>query len=202
MKKIFLLLALCLGLYGTKLHESVIFFGEHLDKKYNVDKKLIFAYILTESNGKPYPILLKTDKTKLLTEILKDYSYDFKASGKYISIFPLTKTQAEFLYDFLKKYETKLAILDYDLGIMQINKRTVKRFNLNEKKVYLDIFTNMEVGTKVMRACYDTLKTKTSVENILECYNRGTSINWLNQSKRTYLKNFIKNFNEVEREIK
>lgn len=201
MKKILLLISFCCSfLFSSNLkYDIVLDYANELDKKYNVDKKIILSYILTESNGIPFAMLIKLKEPKILSEVLTEYGLKHKKSEKYISVFPDSQTQAEFLYEFIKKYEKKLGILDYDLGIMQINKKTINRLNLSEKKVYLNIYQNMDTGTKVMRQCYDILKNKTSIKNILECYNRGTSLKWLNQSKRVYLNNFLNNYKKIEK---
>lgn len=169
-----------------------------LDKKYNIDKKIILAYIKTESAFKPYPIAIKADNQKLVSQFYNIMGIKNKKYGsKYVSISPKNRNEAKIAYDMLLKNKDIFQVKDYDLGIMQINTRNIKRYGIDEKETYLNYRQNMLYGADIIRGCYDILKNKTNINNILECYNRGSSIKFLNKSNRTYLAKFLKNYKDL-----
>ena len=90
-----------------------------------------------------------------------------------------------------------LSVIDYDLGVMQINTRNIARYGIDEKETYLNYKENMLYGADIIRGCYETLKNKTNISNILECYNRGSDIKHLNNSDRSYLSKFLKNYKSL-----
>lgn len=168
-----------------------------LDTKFNIDKKIILAYIATESDFNFYPIAIKTNNPKFLSKLYIHLGYKTKNRGKYVSIYPKNHEDAEFAYDLMALNKELLQIVDYDLGVMQINTRNIKRYGIDEKQTYLNYKENMLYGADIIRGCYVTLKNKTSMENVLECYNRGSSIKHLNNSDRSYLNRFIKNYKKL-----
>ncbi|MDA3053540.1 transglycosylase SLT domain-containing protein [Campylobacter sp. JMF_03 NE3] len=168
-----------------------------LDTKFNIDKKIILAYIATESNFNFYPIAIKTNDPTFLNKLYIHLGYKTKRKGKYVSIYPKDYDDAEFAYDLMALNKELLQIVDYDLGVMQINTRNIKRYGINEKETYLNYKENMLYGADIIRGCYETLKNKTKIENILECYNRGSNIKHLNRSDRSYLNRFIENYQKL-----
>ena len=171
-----------------------------LDAVYNIDKNIILAYIKTESNFEAYPLAIKTNTPQFAKIVFKSYGFRTKVNKNYVSVFPDSPEQAELAYDLLAYNKTKLGVEDYDFGIMQINTRNAKRWGVDERALYLDVAENMKAGAFVMRSCFDLLKTKTGKHNIIECYNRGTSINHLNASPREYLKRFMANYKKIKME--
>lgn len=181
---------------STYNKQDMIKYAEWLDGYYNVDKKIILAYIQTESNFEPFAMLIKTKNPKKLKNTLKYFGFNGKGSGKYISVVPKSKGKAMYLYDLITNNFEELEIEDYDFGLMQINTRTAKRFKVeSERDLYLNWKDNMRLGTEVIRGCYNMLKDKLEIASIIECYNRGTNIRWLEQSNSDYLKRFMKNYN-------
>ena len=169
-----------------------------LDSKFNIDRKIILAYVKTESDFNPYPILLKTRNTARAKLAFDGLKIKCKANEPYLAIYPINVVEAEFVYDIIQNNYDFLQVLDYDFGIMQLNTRTIKGYGANEKELYLDYKKNMLFGADIIRGCYTMLKSKTHISNILECYNRGVSISHLNRSPRTYLARFLENYNSIK----
>jgi len=179
---------------------SVIANAALLDERFNVDKRIILAYIQTESSFNPYVISIKTNDSKFLEQVFKDINIKTAKHGKYVALYPKDIKEAEFVYDILQMNKQRLSVVDYDFGIMQLNTRTVKSYGANEKDLYLDWKQNMYYGTDVMRGCFNMLRHRTTMANVIECYNRGSSIKHLNASDRSYLSKFMKNYEEIKKE--
>lgn len=177
---------------------NILKYAKILDKMYNVDKHIILAYIKTETNFDKFVISLKTSKANFTYKFYKSLYYKVKQSGKYVSIFPKDKDTARYAYDLMVNNKKAFGVIDYDLGLMQLNTRTIKRYKLDEKKLYLDFKENMLVGTDIIRGCYKMLANNSTMQNVVECYNRGPNKSWLNKSKRVYLARFMKNYNKIQ----
>jgi len=184
----------------TNIKADVIKNAEVLDEHFNVDKRIILAYIKTESAFQPYVIAMKTNDVKFTKQVFEETGVTTKASGKYVSVHPKDIKEAEYVYEILVKNKGVLSILDYDFGIMQLNTRTVESYGANEKELYLDWQQNMYYGTDVLRGCFNMLKSRTTMANVIECYNRGPGIGHLNASDRSYLKKFMQSYDEISKE--
>ena len=169
-----------------------------LDAKFNIDRKIILAYIKTESDFNPYTILLKTKDTAKIKLAFNKLNIKCKARDPYVAIYPIDGVEAEFVYDVIQNNYDFLEVQDYDFGIMQLNTRPIKGYGIDEKELYLDYKKNMLVGADIIRGCYTMLKNKTNISNILECYNRGVNIAHLEKSPRTYLAKFLKNYKSIK----
>lgn len=168
--------------------------ASELDQIYNIDKYIILSYIKTESNFEPYAISLKTTKIDFTKKLFNHLKIKNVADKKYISIYPKNTEQAEIAYQIIKDNKTRLGIENYDLGIMQINTNNIKRWGADEREIYLNMAKNMQFGAVIIRSCYDELKHKTHLENIIECYNRGNNLKKLNTSSKKYLAQFMRNY--------
>lgn len=203
MNKIVLSLFLISGLFAAEninqkeIKENILNTASLLDKKFNIDKKIILAYIKTESGFNLYPIAMKTNNPAIVYSLYKDLGYETKRHGKYVSVIPKNFEEAEFAYELMAQNKEILSVVDYDLGVMQINTRNIARYGIDEKETYLNYKENMLYGADIIRGCYETLKNKTNISNILECYNRGSDIKHLNNSDRSYLSKFLKNYKSL-----
>lgn len=195
MRKILCFLIVSMSLsFSSDFKKEVLEHAKYLDGVFNIDKNIILAYIKTESDYNPYAMLIKSKDIVFLDSVLKDFGFKTKKTKNFISVYPKDKESAELLY-YLVSYNKKiLQITNYDFGIMQLNTNTIKAYNLDEKMLYLDFKKNMIVGADIMRGCYHIVGKEGNMQNIIECYNKGTDMKKLASSNKDYYVNFIKNY--------
>ncbi|MBZ8002377.1 transglycosylase SLT domain-containing protein [Campylobacter canadensis] len=201
MKKYILLFILVFNAIASDYKKDIILYSKELDTKYNIDYKIILSYIKTESNFNQYAMLLKTKDVNFVINVLKDFKIKtFKTFGDFISILPENKKSAEKIYNLIFPNIKNLKIVDYDLGLMQLNRKTIQNYKISTYKALFDFKQNMLIGADILRGCFVTFNHNSTIENVVECYNKGTNINILNKSNKKYYEKIIKNFNEISKE--
>lgn len=184
--KCFFILFICSSLFSGTCEEGF----EIATTYFKIDRKILREIAVTESNLNPYAVLLKTSNKEPIIELLIQNKIGYKASEPYISIMPKDVESALVVYRSILKNKS-LSILDYDLGIMQVNKNNFVRYGVEEEKYYINCRENIFLGSDVLRKCFD--KFKTSKETI-ECYNRGPSDDRIKKSGFVYFNKFIDNY--------
>lgn len=184
-KKILAKLFICLILY-TSGHAFDRGF-EIASNYFKIDTKILKIIAENESRLNPFAILLKTQDANPIEEYLKSKDVKYAVSKKYISIFPNTKVQAINVYKNVVKSE-KFKIIDYDLGLMQINRLNFKNYKVNELEYYINHEKNIFLGADVLRKCFNRFQT---VKDSIECYNRGTDNERFKKNNYSYFVKFI-----------
>lgn len=150
-------------------------------KKYNISKNVLYSIAKVESNLKPLAIgTMPRNKTegKRLIKYLNMIDCKHKVGEKdytRVSIFPKDKEQAKLAYMIIDKFR-----INYDLGLVQINRWNVEKRNLDVYKLLFDEKYNVMVGAKILSECIGY--NNGNVHDSLECYNKGTNKKKYNRS--------------------
>ena len=137
-------------------------------KKHNVDIRILasIAYQESDFNTKVVGVTLKNKYISTLLKkclIIIDCKYSFKR-GRAI-IYPNSNKEAKLLFLSLNRLD-----LDYDVGLMQINKYNIKKRHLEPIRLLSDVFYNIDAGAKIYGECANYFK---DIEDSFECYNKG-----------------------------
>ena len=171
---------------------------------YNIDKKIVRSIIKTESGFSQYAVLIKSNRLRDLVLYLKRHGIRYKRrSFKYVAIFPANKKEAIFCYNNIfgtRNGRKKFHIIDYDAGLMQINKSNFERYKLG-LDYYLDFSKNMVAGVYILRNCFDWARRKFSANGMtdvvvyaIECYNKGGNKRKIDRYKYNYARKVLNNY--------
>lgn len=155
---------------------------------FKINKEILKGIAKIESGFNPYAALIKTKDNKKTIAFLQENKIAFKHSEPYISVSPKTKNEAMILYDQLIAKSRDFDIVDYDLGVMQVNRLNFKYYKVDEKDYFLNYQKNIFLGTDVLRKCFDRFQT---AKDTIECYNRGTDDSRFRKNNYSYFSKFF-----------
>ena len=120
----------------------------------------------------------------MLINFLKKRKIKYKNYHNKMVSFSVNKKNRLLVLNFLDLYK-----YSFDIGYMQINNSHAKNFFM-QKLLLLNPYYNIYLGTKILRECFDSSKTKDAYQTI-SCYNSGS----VYKIRKAYLKNFFVAFN-------
>jgi len=148
--------------------------------KYNIEKNLLLAIVINESNCNKNAIgAMPTTKKqkKQLHKYLKiiECQYSTSKNENLFSIHPKTLAKAQKVLLVLSYFK-----IGYDVGLTQINIWNIKKRNLNQDKLLYSEQYAINIGAKILSECikYNNGDTHDSIE----CYNKGTNKKRYNRS--------------------
>ena len=173
MKKFYLPILTILLFTGcvSKSHQEL--FIEN-GKKYNINYKILHAICKTESS-------LKVNVVNVNESIL-----DIQRGPHYFNYTFQANLYMDLVLDPL--------LLNYDVGICQINKQHLDRLGLDNEDL-LDRETNIEIAAKIYR--YNIKKCRGNISCALSMYNTGTRNS---KRGRAYAKKVLKIKNQLYKE--
>ncbi|WP_457569584.1 lytic transglycosylase domain-containing protein [Desulfurobacterium sp.] len=145
---------------------------------YHVSPILIESIIKAESGGNPYALSVKLkseEEAKRFLFFLLNIGIKAKKKGKVVSIFPKSKTTATTVISYFPDFN----IETYDVGLMQINKCWIEKYNLNPNWL-LNPCYNIKWGSYVLSL------------NVSQ-YGFSWKAVWKYNGKKTYLDKILKN---------
>ncbi len=152
---------------------------QNAERKYGINENLLIAMSKVESKHNQYAIGTMTNGLEQLMK-LKEYlelmNINHKSNGKKnVSIFPRDSTEAKLVFSYIDRQG-----INYDLGLLQINKYNVEKRGLDTFSLLENIDYNIAIGTTILIECanYNNRDTLSS----LECYNKGTDRSKYNNS--------------------
>lgn len=158
---------------------------------FKINKEILKGIAKIESDFNPYAALIKTKDSRKTIAFLQENKIAFKHSDPYISVSPKTKNEAITLYDSLITKNKDADILDYDLGVMQVNRMNFKYYKVDERDYFLNYHKNIFLGTDVLRKCFDRFQT---AKDTIECYNRGTDDSRFRKNNYSYFSKFFNQY--------
>jgi len=150
-------------------------------QKYKLSSDLIYDLMKHESNHTPNVIsIFGYPHDKHVKNNIKDACSFFKkhlleknisCKKNWIHLFPETYNELAAIEYYFKKEDS----LNYDVGLMQINKANIKSLNLSLSSLLIDYKLNIDTGIKILGQCYRAMNNNT--KKAVECYNKGTNEN-------------------------
>lgn len=152
---------------------------QNAERKYGINENLLTAMSKVESNHNQYAIGTMPkgeEQLKALLGYLQNMNIDHKSNDKKnVSIFPKDSTEAKLVFLFIDKLE-----INYDLGLLQINRYNVTKRRLDTFELLENIDYNIAVGATILIECA-TYNGRDALSS-LECYNKGTDRSKYNNS--------------------
>ena len=172
--------AILLVVLATNLwaKEKTIF--DKAESTYNIDKTILVAFAKQESDFNPLAIgvMIRKKEKVLATEACLDIigtKYKMSKNKRHVAIYPKNPKEINLIFMMLDKLG-----LDYDLGVMQINRYNIKKRHLNRFKLIYDAEYNIMMGAKILKECSDRFPS--NIQYAFECYNKGTDKRRFNKS--------------------
>lgn len=148
-------------------------------RKTGLDPGLLLEIARKESSLRPLALHVSLpvdssvlDEVKEVLSLVQGRVEEYTAGGRlHLGIYPASVEEAVLLVRFFEKLR-ELVDVDFDVGLMQINIRNIKRWNLGPAENFLDPQVNVLAGAYVFMDClvrYETL------EAAMECYRCGRS---------------------------
>ena len=151
---------------SLSLEAGTIF--DYASKRHNVNKRILasIAYQESDFNMKVVGVTLdKKRNSEILKKCLSVIDCKSTFSTHRATIYPKNNEQARLLLLSLDRLH-----LDYDVGLMQINKYNIKKRHLQPIRLLSDIFYNIDIGAKIYKECANHFN---NIEDSFECYNKG-----------------------------
>jgi len=169
---------------------------------YNLDRGIFRAVVEAESVFNRYALLIRSTRPQKLSRFLENNGVPYKKNRKFFSIFPKDRRSAELCYNQIFGTEKALksfGVIDYDAGLMQINKSNFSKYGL-DKEYYLDFSKNMIAGGYILKDCFEWAKRfgrRWSVIYGIECYNKGTNVKKIDLLGYGYAKKVLRNYARI-----
>ena len=151
---------------SLSLEAGTIF--DYASKRHNVNKKILasIAYQESDFNMKVVGVTLKDSyNSKILKRCLSVINCKSSFGAHRATIYPKSNEQAKLLLLSLNRLH-----LDYDVGLMQINKYNIEKRHLQPIRLLSDVFYNIDIGARIYKECSNRFS---NIEDSFECYNKG-----------------------------
>jgi len=175
--------------FFNSLFADTIF--DKASQKYNINKKILASIAMHESKFEPSIVGVNIGSNKKKIEILAKY---LKAIGCKHSIYRhrahiylKDDTNAKIVFFVLNRLK-----MDYDVGIMQINKYNIDAMHLDPIELINNVYYNIDIGAKVYDTCRNVYGN--NLELVFECYNKGFDRKKYNYK---YSNNIITNYKKL-----
>jgi len=164
---------------------------DEASQKYNINKKILASIAMHESKFEPSIVGVNIGSNKKKIQILSD---SLKAIGCKHVIYPhrahiylKDESNAKMVFFVLNRLK-----MDYDVGIMQINKYNINSMHLDPVKLLKNVYYNIDIGAKIYSTCRKVYGS--DLELVFECYNKGFNKKKYNYN---YSSNIIVNYKKL-----
>jgi len=173
--RIIILLTLLINITSATTKVNINSFKK-IGTYYNITPSILYILAKIESGLNQYAIgTMPTRKQRpALIANLKYRHLNYRVLSKYhISIYPKTKYQVK-----VALYIINALKINFDAGLMQINRYNIKHMHLHLYRLFFDKSYNIFTGAYILNKCID--KFSPNVPNIFECYNIGYNVRKFN----------------------